>query len=118
MKSNRRHWPVRMIALLATSLIAAGCATGTSDRGTSDASTLPRWTYDPTLVFPADRSLTRPEDGIALPDGRLIVSDQVHGLRLVEVDGTSKPFGDLVATGSSHRPPDHPGGANGISLEA
>ena len=117
MKSNRRHWPVRMIALLATSLIAAGCATGTSDRGTSDASTLPRWTYDPTLVFPADRSLTRPEDGIALPDGRLIVSDQVHGLRLVEVDGTSKPFGDLVATGYSHRPPDHPGGANGISLE-
>jgi sugar lactone lactonase YvrE len=77
----------------------------------------PTWTWDSTLVFPADRSLTRPEDGIALPDGRLIVSDQIHGLRLVETDGSSKPFGDLAAAGYTHRPPSHPGGPNGVSLE-
>ncbi|MFN2418583.1 MAG: SMP-30/gluconolactonase/LRE family protein [Candidatus Limnocylindria bacterium] len=105
------------MALLATCMtLAAGCAAG-AGRGTSDAAALPKWTYDSTSVFPGDRSLSRPEDGIALPDGRLIVADQVHGLRLVEIDGTSKPFGDLVAAGYSHRPPDHDGGANGISLE-
>lgn len=69
------------------------------------------------MIFPDDRSLTRPEDGIALPDGRLIVADQIHGLRRVERDGTSAPFGDMVAAGYVHRPPDQSGGANGVSLE-
>lgn len=104
-------------ALLATfTIMAAGCAAGPGDREIG-AAALPTWTYDATLVFPADRSLTRPEDGIALPDGRLIVSDQVHGLRLVASDGTSQPFGNLVGSGYSHRPPEHAGGANGVSLE-
>jgi hypothetical protein len=71
---------------------------------------------DATMVFPADRSLARPEDGIALPDGRLLVADQVHGLRLIETDGTTTPFGDLAAAGYAHHPPDHNGGANGVSL--
>lgn len=104
-------------APLVTCLTLAGCAVGTGDRGTSAAAPLPTWSYDSTLVFPGDRSLTRPEDGVALPDGRLIVADQVHGLRLVEPDGTSRPFGNLVANGYRHSPPDHNGGANGISLE-
>lgn len=78
---------------------------------------LPEWSFDPSMIFPADRSLTRPEDGIALPDGRLIVADQAHGLRLVETDGRSAPFGDLAAAGYVHAPPDRSGGANGISLE-
>lgn len=83
----------------------------------STVSQLPVWSFDQTMVFPADSSLARPEDGIALPDGRLIVTDQVHGLRVVETDGSSAPFGDMAAAGYVHRPPDHPGGANGISLE-
>jgi sugar lactone lactonase YvrE len=82
-----------------------------------DADPLPAWSFDPIMVFPADGSLAAPEDGIALPDGRLIVTDQVHGLRLVGTDGTSAPFGDLAGAGYAHRPPDHNGGANGISLE-
>jgi sugar lactone lactonase YvrE len=69
------------------------------------------------MVFPADQSLTRPEDGVALPDGRLLVVDQVHGLRLVQPDGTSQPFGEMTAAGYRHNPPTHPGGANGLSLE-
>lgn len=97
-------------------ILATACAGGTGEKETPVAA-LPTWTYDSTLVFPADRSLFRPEDGIALPDGRLIVSDQLSGLRLVELDGSSKPFGDLAAAGYTHRPPSHPGGANGISLE-
>ena len=102
--------------------VAVALAACTADQGADApadevATALPTWTYDSRMVFPADGSLERPEDGIALPDGRLIVSDQVHGLRLVETDGTSKPFGDLVAAGYTHRPPSHPGGANGVSLE-
>jgi len=106
------------VALCAAGVtLAAACVGGTGDANTSDVAALPQWSYDSTMVFPADRSLTRPEDGIALPDGRLIVTDQVHGLRLVAPDGTSHPFGDLVAIGYRHQPPEHSGGANGISLE-
>lgn len=111
MRFDRRCWA------LVTMLFVAGCAPDAGDGGTTEAAVLPHWTWDSTMVFPADRSLLRPEDGIALPDGRLIVSDQAHGLRLVEQDGNSKPFGDLVAKGYVHHPPDHNGGANGVSLE-
>ena len=97
--------------------VVAGCAPETPDEAASVVSELPEWTYDPTTIFPSDGSLVRPEDGVALPDGRLIVSDQVHGLRLVEIDGTSAPFGNLAAAGYTHMPPDHHGGANGVSLE-
>jgi sugar lactone lactonase YvrE len=97
--------------------LVAGCTGGASDRDPGDAATLPQWAFESTMIFPGDRSLTRPEDGIALPDGRLIVADQVHGLRRVELDGTSAPFGDLVTAGYVHRSPDQSGGANGISLE-
>ncbi len=82
-----------------------------------DTPPLPTWSYDPAMLYPADRSLVLPEDGVALPDGRLIVTDQVHGLRVVETDGRSAPFGDLAGAGYVHRPPDHNGGANGLSLE-
>lgn len=118
MDADRSRWTVVTMALRATCVtLAAACTAGTGDNGTSGVAALPQWTFDSTMIFPADRSLARPEDGIALPDGRLIVADQVHGLRLVEIDGTSKPFGNLVATGYKHRPPDHNGGANGITLE-
>lgn len=118
MDADRSRWTVVTMALRAMCLtLAAGCTAGTKDKGTSDVASLPQWTYDSTMIFPADRSLARPEDGVALPDGRLIVTDQVHGLRLVETDGTSKPFGDVVAAGYRHLPAEHSGGANGISLE-
>jgi len=106
------------LALCVTCIpLVASCSGGSHDRGRGDAATLQQWVYDSTMIFPGDRSLTRPEDGIALPDGRLIVADQIHGLRRVELDGTSTPFADLVAAGYVHRPPDLSGGANGISLE-
>jgi sugar lactone lactonase YvrE len=112
--------PDRSRGLLVTAALCAmamGCGGGDARNETTGSAALPTWTYDSTMVFPSDGSLVRPEDGIALPDGRLIVSDQVHGLRLVELDGTSKPFGELLAAGYAHRPPAHNGGANGISLE-
>ncbi len=78
---------------------------------------LPSWTFEAAMIFPVDRSLLRPEDGVALADGRLIVADQVNGLRLVQTDGSSEPFGEMAAAGYQHNPPSHPGGANGVSLE-
>ena len=71
----------------------------------------------PGMIFPADRSLHRPEDGVLLADGRLLVSDQVHGLVLLAEDGTSRPFGNLAAAGYQHAPPEIVGGANGLTLE-
>ncbi len=97
-------------------VLATACAEKAGERATPTAA-LPHWSYDSTLVFPADRSLSRPEDGVALPDGRLLVIDQENGLRQVEPDGTSRPFGDLRAAGYNHNPPAHSGGANGLSLE-
>jgi len=102
---------------LAMWVVFASACSGGGDVRTGDSAPLPVWSYDSTQVFPADRSLLRPEDGVALPDGRLIVADQQHGLRLVEQDVTSRPFGNLVAAGYSHHPPEHNGGANGVSLE-
>jgi sugar lactone lactonase YvrE len=83
----------------------------------SAVGTLPSWIFDSSMVFPRDGSLMRAEDGVLLADGRLLVADQAAGLRLVETDGTSRPFGDLPGAGYAHHPPAHPGGANGVSLE-
>jgi len=87
------------------------------ERQLAEGGPLPQWEFDPAMVFPADGSLARPEDGVALPDGSLIVADQVHGLRRVAPDGSSAPFGNMVAAGYIHRPPEHAGGANAVSLE-
>jgi sugar lactone lactonase YvrE len=97
-------------------VLATGCAGKAGETATTTAA-LPHWSYDSTMVFPADRSLSRAEDGVALPDGRLLVIDQEYGLRQVEPDGTSEPFGDLKGAGYIHNPPEHSGGANGLSLE-
>jgi sugar lactone lactonase YvrE len=107
---------LQSIALLAVPLAFAACNGGSRDVE-AVAAPLPVWAYDSTMIFPADQSLSRPEDGVALPDGRVIVADQLHGLRMIEVDGTSMAFGDLPGAGYSHRPPEHSGGANGVSLE-
>ncbi len=118
MKTDRscRFFPNIALCVLCIA-VASGCADRTDDRSPRHAAVLPQWTFDSSLVFPGDGTLSRPEDGVALPDGRLIVADQVHGLRLIERDGSSAPFGEMVAAGYIHNPPEHSGGANGVSLE-
>jgi len=76
-----------------------------------------RWSFSAEMIFPADRSLTRAEDGVALADGRLIVADQVSGLRLLEANGSSRPFGRFADAGYLHSPPEIVGGPNGVTLE-
>lgn len=118
MTSSRQRgtpaFPVWCAILLS---LTVGCARETGSETQAIAASLPRWAWDSSMVFPADRSLARPEDGVALPDGRLLVADQIHGLRRVSLDGTSEPFGDLPGAGYVHRPPERSGGANGVSLE-
>lgn len=98
--------------LASAALILTSCA-----QAEPDTAVLPHWSFNPEMIFPADRSLNRPEDGVVLTDGRLIVADQVDGLRLVRADGSSRPFGNLADAGYVHSPPEFVGGANGITLE-
>jgi sugar lactone lactonase YvrE len=118
----------RALRLIVTILLISSCAalagckeksveTVAADSSADAVAQLPRWTFDASMVFPADGSLARVEDGVALPDGRLIVTDQPHGLRRIESDGTSAPFGEMAAAGYVHEPPAKAGGANGVSLE-
>jgi len=76
------------------------------------------WSFADATVFPADRSLVRPEDGVVLPDGTLLVADQAHGLIVLSPDGTTKPFGEFAAAGYVHEPPDRKAGPNGVAFES
>lgn len=115
-RATGSNWSVLGRALLGCVLAAsAGCAAGSREH--RDAPALPAWSYDSTMIFPASRPLARPEDGVMLPDGRLIVADERSGLRVVHLDGSTAPFGDMAAAGYVHRPPERSGGANGVSLE-
>ncbi len=99
-------------AVIGVAVIVAGCTSVERH----DAR-LPRWSCSPEMIFPTDRSLARAEDGVALTDGRLIVADQVYGLRLVETDGSNRPFGRFADAGYLHGPSEIVGGPNGVSLE-
>lgn len=91
-------------------LAAASCAD-------KEAAPPRAYTQADATVFPADRSLMRPEDGFAHPDGRIIVADQAHGLRAIAPDGTSAPFGGFAEAGYAHAPSVRPAGPNGVTLE-
>lgn len=78
---------------------------------------LPYFTYHKENVFPGDGSLLRAEDGVALEDGRIIVVDQAKGLRLIEKDGSNRPFGNFADAGFVHNPPKKIPGPNGLVLE-
>ncbi|MXO48538.1 hypothetical protein GRI69_09735 [Erythrobacter vulgaris] len=74
----------------------------------------PTTTYS---FFPADRSLTHAEDGVVMPDGRLLVGDWDHGLVTLDPDGTKRPFGDFAAAGFTTKPDTLWNSPNGVSWE-
>lgn len=98
--------------LVSASLMCPGIA---SAQTTTAA--LPRWTFAAEMIFPADRSLHRPEDGVVLPDGRLVVADQGSGLRLIHADGSGRPLGRFAEAGYRHSPPEIVSTINGVTLE-
>jgi len=73
--------------------------------------------FEQVALFPADGSLVRPEDGVMLANGTLLVADQVHGLVALTPDGSKRPFGDFAAAGYVHAPPERSAGPNGVALE-
>jgi sugar lactone lactonase YvrE len=75
------------------------------------------WTFEAATIVPADRSLVRPESGVVLADGTLIVADQRHGLIALSADGTTRPFGNFAAAGYVHAPPEAASAPNGVSFE-
>jgi sugar lactone lactonase YvrE len=103
----------RRILAVAVCLIAAAC--GRSER--QELQSLPLWSFEPAQIFPADRSLLRPEDGVVLADGRVVVADQAYGLRIIAADGAAAPFGRFADAGYRLEPPAHPAGPNGVSFE-
>lgn len=72
---------------------------------------------DEYSFFPADRSLTHAEDGVVLPDGRLLVGDWEHGLITLSADGTRAPFGDFTRAGFRSKPDPLWNSPNGVSWE-
>lgn len=108
------------IVLLGSTLLMTGCSTPEEVAPPVPEEGAPpvrQWTFEEGMIFPADRSLVRPEDGVALADGRLIIADQEHGLRVFEGNGSHRPFGKFAEAGYQHSPPEIVGGPNGVTLE-
>ncbi|WP_394729355.1 SMP-30/gluconolactonase/LRE family protein [Altererythrobacter sp. GH1-8] len=100
--------------VLLASVLLAGCSNG-SDSANEETEPV-SWTIADTVLFPADRSLVRPEDGVFLADGRLIVADLRYGLIKLAANGSATPFGNFEAAGFSSAPGPQQGGPNGVHL--
>jgi sugar lactone lactonase YvrE len=106
--------------VLSLTIVLYSCDRGIGDESSTTEATpkpLPHFKYQMQSVFPGNGSLLRAEDGVALGDGRIIVVDQASGLRLVEQDGSNRPFGDFTSAGFVHDPPEVVAAPNGIFLE-
>ncbi len=75
------------------------------------------WTFADGTLFPADRSLQRPESGVVLADGTLVVVDQRYGLAAISPDVAVRPYGNFAAAGYVHAPPGNAAGPNGVAFE-
>ena len=67
--------------------------------------------------FPADRSLTHPEDGVVLADGTVLTGDWDHGLVAISRDGGKRPFGSFAGAGFRTKPDPMWNSPNGVSWE-
>gem|GEM_PF-509501 len=101
---------LRMAVALA--LASIFCAPANADQASPASQTLPE-----VERFPAEGGLTHAEDGVILPDGRLLVGDWNHGLVTIAPDGTIAPFGDFAAAGFRTKPDPLWNSPNGIAWE-
>lgn len=72
---------------------------------------------DTSAVYPTAKGLSRPEDGVALADGRIVVTDQRYGLLVINADQSTRPFGHFADVGYVFSRPDRLAAPNGVSLE-
>ncbi len=103
---------MRIVRLaLAVVLVSAACPPAYAD----PASPASRTTE--LERFPAEGGLTHAEDGVILPDGRLLVGDWNHGLVTIAADGTIAPFGDFAPAGFRTKPDPLWNSPNGVAWE-
>ena len=100
------------LMILAASAVLCACSTN-SGRSV-DARV---WMLEEVRFFPESRGLTHAEDGVFLPDKKILVGDWAHGLIAIGEDGSTRPFGDFANAGFTPRPLEHWNSPNGISLE-
>ena len=74
------------------------------------------WNISDGVEYPEGGKLTRPEDGIMLSDGTLIVADQRYGLAKIDLSGKVSPFGNFEALDYEHNPPKVESAPNGVHL--
>jgi len=109
------------ISLFILLAVAFGCDTPEAEHESNTAeyatqNNLPL-VFDESALFPGDGSLLRAEDGVFLEDGRIVVVDQAYGLRVIDPNGSNRPFGDFASAGYLYQPPEHVPAPNGIFLE-
>lgn len=104
----------QFVSIVAAALLLSAC--NQSPDGKDEVGAKAAWTIAQTSLFPADRSLVRPEDGVFLPDGRLIVADLRYGLVELSPEGEATPFGAFAEAGFSNQPGPEQGGPNGVHL--
>ncbi len=102
-----------MRTVLAFVLLVSAVACTTATGGGA----LQTWSFEKSAFYPAARGLSRPEDGVALADGRIVVADQVHGLLVINPDQSTRPYGHFAEAGYVHAPPARLAAPNGVSLE-
>ena len=74
------------------------------------------WNISDGEEYPVGSKLSRPEDGVMLKDGTLIVADQRYGLAKIDLSGKVSPFGNFEALAYEHNPPVIESGPNGVHL--
>ena len=106
------------ILLAAIGMSAVACAPSATDSDATETieTAQHHWTFDEAVLFPADRTLQRAEDGVVLADGTLLVADQRHGLVALAPDGSHRPYGDFAAAGYRYEPPAMNAGPNGVAF--
>lgn len=112
----------RTLLLMTAAFGVAACAPATQQAAPAETAAPVEaapatWTFEDGVFFPADRSLVRPESGVVLADGKVVVVDQVNGLTAIAPDGTTSAFGNFAAAGFIHAPPENPSGPNGVAFE-
>ena len=105
-----------IVSSVAAASLALAAPAVMAQSGSCTPQELPSISFSKEAVFPKDGTLNRPEDGKALPDGRIIVADQKSGLRLLNTDGSSRPFGNMASAGFTNSS-EVVSAPNGIHLE-
>ena len=82
---------IKKIFIVSFVIFLISCTNSNNEEANSSNQNI--WNISDGVEFPANRPLSRAEDGVFLNDGTLIVADQRYGLAKIEVDGTVEPFG-------------------------